>query len=83
MESLDRLFGRDIANLAEHHNNPKPPLRNRPNTRSLSLYNDQNTIKPSIIIHPNVSIKVQRPKFANDTENEPTKLKESLTDYFD
>lgn len=80
MESLERLFGREITNVDDQalKNNLR---KNKPALRSLSFHEEQRPAhQRRDSINPNISQKIQKPRFKEEGEQE---LRESLTDYFD
>jgi hypothetical protein len=83
MQPLQRLFGKDIANLQEQPLQNKHSQHLRHNTRSFSLYGDFQHSKPNSQHLPNVSTRVQKPAFSKEEASETLDLREVLTDYFD
>lgn len=86
MESLERLFGREITNVDQQGFAFNNQNKNRPSLRSMSFCGGQGkniAVKPRSSINPNISQKIQKPKFSKEIEQEQYDLKESLTDYFD
>ena len=87
MESLERLFGREITNLGEQELEVKLAAKGRPNARSLSFCGGEPRNLPyrarESINNPNVSQRIHKPKFGKEQEQEAADLRESLTDYFE
>lgn len=83
MQPLQRLFGKDIANIQEHPLQNKPSQHHRHNTRSFSLYGDFQHLKPNPQHLPNASTRIQKPAFSKEETPETLDLREILTDYFD
>lgn len=86
MESLERLFGREITNVEEQALLKNNARRGKAGLRSLSFCGEEpRPIIPRVreTINPNVSQRIQKPRFAKENELEQQELKESLTDYFD
>lgn len=86
MESLERLFGREITNVEEQVLLKNNARRGKVGLRSLSFCGEEP--KPLLprareAINPNVSQRIQKPRFGRENEQDQQELKETLTDYFD
>lgn len=86
MESLERLFGREITNVEDQKLLKNNLRRDKPSLRSLSFCGEGHKYiapRPRESINPNVSQRIQKPSFAKEQEQAQQELKECLTDYFD
>lgn len=84
MESLERLFGKELTNVEEAMLVKLSLKRGKTGLRSLSFCGEapKQLAQGRENINPNVSQKMHKPRFA---ESDPPQedLRESLTDYFD
>ena len=86
MESLERLFGREITNVEEQVLLKNNARRGKVGLRSLSFCGEEpKAVVPRAreSINPNVSQRIQKPRFSREHEQDQQELKEILTDYFD
>lgn len=81
MHQLQRHFGTEITNLPPQQTQLPRPIKYQ--TRSSSLYHQDQPSKNDQPAHPNASMQIQKPAFSRKAETTEVDLSATLTEYFD